>query len=201
MSFWDLSDGESAKDTGAEYEIPGGNLDPIPDNSNVLAIIDEAKWEKTSDGDEFLKLRWSVLDPKPYANRKIFHKLWVTDFDPNAKDKDKARAKRDKALKMLASIDTNAGGKLMEKSGQPSDDDLAMALCGKPMVIKCMIWEMPDRERYGEFIRGNWVSAVMPKDRELSIGEEKQKPKAQSGGSGGGYGGSSSRDLDDDIPF
>ena len=43
MGFWNLSDGEDAAKTGAEYEIPGGNMDPIPAGSSVLAMIDEAK--------------------------------------------------------------------------------------------------------------------------------------------------------------
>ena len=48
MSFWDLSDGANAADEkSTEYEIPsGGNLDPIPDGSSVLAMIDEAKWDQ-----------------------------------------------------------------------------------------------------------------------------------------------------------
>ena len=43
MGFWNLSDGDNAAKTGTEYEIPGGNIDPIPAGSSVLAMIDEAK--------------------------------------------------------------------------------------------------------------------------------------------------------------
>lgn len=196
MSFWDLSDGSTAKDTGTEYEVPGGNMEPIPNNSDVLAEIEGVKWEKKESGERYIEARWTVKEPAQFANRKIFHKLWVDDLDPMAKSEDKAKAKRDKARRMLASIDANAGGKLMERPETPTDESLALALCDKPMVIKVMIWEMDDRERYGEKIRGNWISAVKPKGSDLHIGEAappQNKPKANTGG---GFGG-----LDDDIPF
>lgn len=203
MGFWDLSDGESAKDTGTEYEVPGGNMDPIPNNSDVLAVIEDVKWAKKQGGDErYIEARWSVQAPEGYANRKIFHKLWVDDLDPMAKSEEKAKAKRDKARRMLASIDANCGGKLMQSADAPTDESLALALCNKPMVIKVMLWEMPDRERHGEMIRGNWVSAVKPKDAPLNIGEAlPPKPKPQSSGGYGGSAGGGFGGLDDDIPF
>ena len=81
--FWNLSDGGNAKDTGTEYEIPGGNMDPIPDDSSVLAMIDEAKWADKDDA-RYVSLRWSVISPDGFKNRKVFQKLWVTDDDPMA---------------------------------------------------------------------------------------------------------------------
>lgn len=206
MSFWDLSDGGSAKDTGTEYEVPGGNMDPIPNDSSVLAQIEEVKWTTKGEGADavrYVEARWSVLEPAEYANRKVFHKLWVNDLDPAAKSEDKAIQKRDKARRMLAGIDANAGGKLMASPDAPTDDSMALALCNRPMVIKLMLWEMPDRERYGEFIRGNWVAAVSPKGGAIKIGAEKPKPSGAGAGgrpssqsTGGGF------DLDgDDIPF
>jgi hypothetical protein len=196
MSFWDLSDGESAKDTDSEYEIPSGNLEPIPDGSSVLAMVDEAKWDD-KDGAEYISLRWSVLAPEEYKNRKIFQKLWVTDDDPNAKDEKAAAKKRDKARRMLAAVDANAGGKLTKKEGVPTDETLSACLTNKPMTIKCMLWEMPDREKPGEFIRGNWIAAVAPKSKGVDV-KEASAPKrasapAVSGSPAGGF--------DDEIPF
>lgn len=198
MSFWDLSDGGTASDTGTDFEIPSGNLDPIPDGSSVLAMIDEAKWDE-KDHASYISLRWSVLSPDEYKNRKVFQKLWVTDDDPSAKDADKAAKKRDKARRMLAAIDANAGGKLTRKAGVPTDDDLTACLTNKPMIIKCMEWSMPDRERVGEFVRGNWIAAVAPKAKGIDVKEAKPAPKA----SGGGYGGGAPAGgvMDDDIPF
>jgi len=196
MSFWDLSDGANAADEkSTEYEVPGGgNFDPIPDGSSVLAMIDEAKWDE-KDHASFVSLRWTVLSPDEYKNRKVYHKLWVTDDDPNAKDADKAAKKRDKARRMLAAIDANAGGKLTTKPGVPTDETLTACLTNKPMIVRLAVWEMPDREKPGEFISGNWVQAVAPKSKGIDVKDApppKAKPQASSLGAGS---------LDDEIPF
>jgi len=196
--FWGLSDGATAKDTGDEFEIPSGNLDPIPDGSSVKAMIDEAKWDD-KDGADFISLRWTVLEPEEYKNRKIFQKLWVTDDDPNAKDQAAAAKKRDKARRMLAAIDANAGGKLTAKPGVPTDETLAACLTNKPMVIKCMEWSMPDREKPGEFITGNWIAAVSPKSNGVDIKAAKPRAAKQAMQSGAPAGGASVHD--DEIPF
>lgn len=194
MGFWNLSDGEDAAKTGAEYEIPGGNMDPIPAGSSVLAMIDEAKWDHTqNDAEEYISLRWTVLAPEEYKNRKVFHKLWVTDHDPNAKDHAKAVAKTDKARKMLAAIDANAGGKLTAKDARPSDDDLARALQDRPMVITLMTWESNTGGG-----GGNWVSAVAPKNKPLKIGDK--APAKKSGGNPLDFN-RRGPEVDDEIPF
>jgi hypothetical protein len=192
MSFWNLSDGGSAADTGADYEIPGGNLDPIPDGSSVLAMIDEAKWDD-KDGADYISLRWSVLSPDEYKNRKVFQKLWVTDDDPSAKDEDKAAKKRDKARRMLAAIDANAGGKLTKKEGIPTDETLTVCLTNKPMIIRVAVWAIKDRET-GDTISGNWVQAVAPKSKGIDV-KPATAPKAQTRGA------QSAGVEDDEIPF
>lgn len=188
--FWALSDDSSAADTGKEFDGGGGNFDPIPDGSNVLAVIDEAKWAD-KDGNEFISLRWSVMQPEEYKNRKVFTKLWVTDIDPSAKDREKGIKKRDKARKMLAAIDANAGGRLTSKPEKPSDDGMMLHLADKPMIITCRIWEVEDRQT-GSMISGNWVSAVAPKSKGIDVKAAVAK-KQQS---------SRNDDLDgDSIPF
>ena len=195
MGFWNLSDGEDAAKTGAEYEIPGGNMDTIPAGSSVLAMIDEAKWDHTqNDAEEYISLRWTVLAPEEYKNRKVFHKLWVTDHDPNAKDHAKAVAKTDKARKMLAAIDANAGGKLTAKDARPSDDDLAWALQDRPMVITLGVWESNQPGGSG----GNWVMAVAPKNKALKIGDK--APAKKSGGNPLDFN-RRGPEVDDEIPF
>jgi hypothetical protein len=193
MSFWDLSDGGSAADTGTEYEIPSGNLDPIPDGSSVLAMIDEAKWDEKENA-QYISLRWSVLSPDEYKSRKIFQKLWVTDDDPMAKDADKAAKKRDKARRMLAAIDSNAGGKLSRTGSAPTDNDLTACLCNKPMIIKCMIWSLDDRDRPDEKIEGNWIAAVAPKAKGIDVKPPRPKPAASQAPANHGA-------MDDEIPF
>jgi len=196
MSFWDLSDGESAANGEKEYEQATGNLDPIPDGSSVMAIIDEAKWQETRDRDaEFISLRWSVMEPAEYANRKIFQKLWVTDDDPNTKDAGKMEKKRDKAKRMLAAIDANCGGKLARKAARPTDDDLALALTNRAMVIKCMVWEMKGTD--GTMNSGNWIAAVSPKSKGVSVTAAKAKHVEKASTIAAAFG----DDLDDDVPF
>lgn len=201
MSFWELSDGGNAADTGTEFEIPGGNMLPIPDGSSVLAMIDEIKWDGKKDqygniDAEYINARWTVIAPESFKNRKIFQKLWVTDDDPSAKDADKAAKKRDKARRMLAAIDANAGGKLTKKLGKPTDDDLMQCISNKPMIIKCMVWSMDDRERPGEKIEGNWISAVSPKSKGVEIASSQPAGSVQRQSSQ-----STRRDIDDEIPF
>jgi hypothetical protein len=194
MSFWDLDDGTSAVTGKKEYVQDTGNFDPIPDGSNVMAVIEEAKWDTVRNGnEEFISLRWSVEAPEQFLNRKIFQKLWVTDDDPNAKDAAKAKAKRDKAKRMLAAIDANCGGKLAKTPRKPTNDDLALALTMKPMVIKCMVWEMKDGD--GKSNSGNWISAVFPKSKGVEVKESAAPKKADS------KAGSFADDLDGDIPF
>lgn len=196
MSFWDLSDGEAANENvQKDYEVPGGNMDPIPNNSDCLSEIEGAKWADKGEGADkvrFVEIKWRVSKPEDYANRVVFQKLWVDDLDPQAKTREKALEKRDKARRMLATIDANGGGKLMKSNDAPTDDSLSLALVGIKAVIKVMLWEMKDSRDPGNMMRGNWVSAVKPKDAETKTGDA-PTPKPQSNG---GY-----SDLDDEIPF
>lgn len=160
MSWWETSDGEAANvGVGTEYEV-STSMEPLPDGTKVLAMIDDVKWkEKYNSIEEYLEIRWSALKPDAYLNRKIFQKLWVSDPDPSAKD---PQAKHDKALRMLATIDANAGGKLAKTARKPSNEDLQVALLNKQMVIRLGLWESEGKS-------GNWVQAVAPKGSEISV--------------------------------
>ena len=190
MSFWNLSDNEDVTKAGGEFDAGGGSMEPIPNYSSGLAAIDEAKWDKKQDGSEFISLRWTVLAPDEYKNRKIFQKLWVTDDDPQAKD---AVKKRDKAKKMLAAIDTNAGGKLLAKPVKPTNESLSACLTNKPMIIKVMVWKMQNNQT-GEEMSGNWIGAVSPRSKggvmaPAPVQKPKPAPIAQAPA------------AEDDIPF
>lgn len=193
MSFWNTSEGDNLQnETATEFDSGGGNMDPIPNNTDVLAAIDEAKIDE-KDGNKYISLRWSVLKPAAYMNRKVFHKVWCIDHDPNTKDHDKAVKKTDKAKRMIAAIDANAGGKLVASGKMPDDDALQINLMNVPMVIKVMEWEMKGDD--GSINKGNWVAAVSGKDKPVSEVVATPKPQTQSQGGGSGY-------LDDDsIPF
>ncbi len=201
--FWGLSEGGSAaENTTGSFDAGGGNMQPIPSDTNVLAAIDEAKWDG-NEGAKYISLRWSVLQPEEFENRKVFQKLWVSDADPRAKS-DKVSAKRDKAKKMLAAIDMNAGGKLLAKPVMPSDEAMTLHLTNKPMIVKVMVWEMKDAMT-GEINRGNWVGAVASKSSaKVSSSEEIAKSKAEMEHhqkSSAGAASRGSRDLGDEIPF
>lgn len=176
-NFWTTSTGESAITEGTSYEIEGGgNLDPIPDGAHVLAMVNSAKWATVRDGIErYIEIKWDVMKPLVYANRKVFQKLWVSDLDPGQKDKDKAAAKKDKALRMFSTIDLNAGGRLSKLKAEPDDEDLSVALSGKMMVIGLRVWETTNSS--GVDASGNWVYFVGDKASELKEGNVKQKKK------------------------
>lgn len=150
MSFFNFND--NAPVTG-NFETGGGDMEPIPAKTQVLAAPDEAKWDSPREGDgpDFISIRWTILQPKEYENRKIFHKLRVNDDDAK---------KAEKAKRMLAAIDANAGGKLMAAGVEPTDQSLTASLVNKPMMLLLQVWEM---DVNGETKRGNWVSAVSPR--------------------------------------
>ena len=175
--IWGLSDGGNAKDTGTEYETPaGGNFEALPEGSKVLAMVEDAEWKDDNEMNEYLSLTWTVVKPEEVGNRKILQKLWISDLDPRAKA-DKAEAKRDRARRLFAAIDANAGGKLAKKGGKPTGEEIAMALANKLMVIRLGLWEMDDRENPGKTISGNWVQAVAPKNAEIGIPDAPVKPQ------------------------
>ncbi len=156
MSFWNTSDNENLTKSDGSFESGGGDVPPIPKNTGLLAAIEEAKWDDY-ENDEYISLKWRVLKGE-YQNRVLFQKLYVSG-DSKAKD---SMAKADKAKRMLAAIDANAGGKLLTMQGKPEDVDLMSSLVGKMMAIKVQVWSFKD-ETSGETKTGNWISAVAPK--------------------------------------
>lgn len=193
--WWADSSGEDVSKTAEkEFDGGGGSFGLIPDKTNCLMNLDRAAWKETKDGDKFVNVQWSVIKPEVYEKSVLFQKIWCGDLDNSAKDPAK---KRDKALRMLATIDANAGGKLAKAGREPDDDDLALALTNKQMVCKVMVWEMDDREKPGEKMRGNWIAAVGPKSGgSLTVSDIKAKPATKPAARQ-----SFADDLDDDVPF
>lgn len=146
-----------------EFQLGGGTLQPIPDDTRVLAVCEEAKNEMYNHS-EYIKLKWRVSQPAEYANRVIFQKLQVYDDAKSAAHR-----------KMLAAIATNAGGKLfsaMESAGEDSPSDQSLQhICNRPMVLLLGVWELDDKSK-----NGNWVKAVSPrKQNAVSAAVEKIK--------------------------
>ena len=174
MSFWN----DEQRNTGGAFESGGGDFEPIPANTGCIAAIKQAGWAEYQ-GDRYINIQWQVLEPEQYKNRVVFQKIRVLDEDS---------AKADRAKRMLAAIDTNAGGKLLQLSHEPTDHDLAFALTGKIQAIKLQVWELTGDD--GQERRGNWVSAVAPsKGAAAQPVQQKAVPTPNLA------------DLDDDIPF
>lgn len=187
-NFWDLNDGTSAVNTDGNFDAGGGDFEPIPNDTGAIAAIEEAKWDG-KDGDDWISIRWRIARPEAYANRVVFQKVKVFG---TSRDKDR-NATADKAKRMLAAIDANAGGCLRKLEAMPGDEDLMRCLSGKMMAIKIMIWKM---KTDGEERVGNWVSAVAPVkgQKQHSQPTPKPAPKPAATETTAGF-------SEDDIPF
>lgn len=128
MSFWTLSNNEEAK--GGDFESAGGNFEPIPDGTKVIASVEEVALNNY-EGEDYFNVKWRVLEGE-FINRIIFQKLKVFSNDSKV---------RDKAITVLASIDSNAGGKLMAAGKEPTEMSMASALLNKPMILLLRVWE------------------------------------------------------------
>ena len=199
-----LSDGSTIKDVEKEYETPKGNdgFTPFPNNTSLKAAIDEAKWYKDDAGRERLSLRWAVLLPEEYANRKVFQTLWIKDLEPNekARSEEKAIAKRDRQRMMFATIDANAGGRIAELISDDvdiKDEHLMTHLTNKPMVIRIDLFEPKDGGTARNYVgKISQKSATISTPAEIAAGMAKLSPVAKSSGAAKG-----GRILDDEIPF
>jgi len=173
MSIWD-----KAGNTDGNFEAGGG--EPIPDNTNCIAYIKDVGI-KEYEGDSYVNIQWQILKPENYKNRVVFQKVRIFDTDP---------MKQEKAIRMLAAIDHNNGGKL-PKDRDPSESDLVVGLSKAMMGIKVMKWEM--NTKYEGVKTGNWISAVSAKAKAAAANIEipKSEPVQET----------AAVDIDSDIPF
>ena len=160
------------------------DMPPIPKGTLLRSIVTEAKFEDTTDlqkqkgqGERFIKIRWDVIDGE-YKKRVVFQKIWIDEEDAS---------KRDKAIQMLAAIDANAGGKLMTLGREPTDGDMMMNLCNKPMIIRVAVWSMKDDN--GDKMEGNWVNGVFDSAKAAPAAKQAAAPVTKA------------PDFDDDVPF
>lgn len=148
MSFFNLSTGGKAEST-TEAEMGGGDFKAIPAGTYLKAMVEDAKWKEANEySDRRISLTWLVLDGE-FKGRKVFHNVKVCDQDGN---------KRDKALRMFAAIDANAGGKLIAADKEPTDYEMLSALANKPMTIQVQVFKTKDEN--GEDREINWVSSI-----------------------------------------
>lgn len=197
MSFWTTSDNKAIEQTQTgSFDAGGGDMEPIPKNTQVKAAPDEVKWDNDNEANRYISLRWSTLAPEQYKGRKIFQKLWVTGENPNSKD---ANAQADKAKRMLAAINANAKGHLMTLQSEPTDQDLQQALMNKPMALNLQVWEIKDNQGSK---KGNWVQKVAPLHAQ-NVQASGAVTNQHSGTMSEPVGNTPapSPDFDDDIPF
>lgn len=203
MSFWDFSSVDDAPPAETVVTQGGGDL-AFPEGTWVTVSLDEAKWNSFNGGEKHISLRASILAPQEYdgvkiANRKLFAKLWIVNGNLESK-KDKADAYKKKHQTLLGGIDAHTGKVLLKKamkSGnqewQPTDEDLVEIL-NKPFA-----WRIGAMKSEGKVI--NFLSGIGAPNRaveipgKLAYNDRDETPRGASGG------GSSSRDLDDEIPF
>lgn len=146
--FWITDENDNNK---GEFSLGGGDFEVIPKDTNCLAMISEAKWDDYA-GEEYISLKWNILEPSQYKNRVIFHKLKVMQEDKN---------KAKKAQQMLLAINHNANGKVHELKAKPTNEDLQKNLNYKPMMINLQVWDLDGR-------KGNWISSVKPKGENVA---------------------------------
>ena len=181
-NFWET---EEPISTTGEFEAGGGNFEPIPAGTQLIAAIKDAMIDNTDRDGDFINLQWGVLDGE-YKNRVVFQKIHV--FSDDAK-------KAEKAKRMLAAIDANCGGALMKARVEPTGDSIRAALLAKPMYITVMVLETVDNQT-GKEISGNWVNAVAPMRKGTTTAPAPAtKPKQRASTP------PPADDFDDDIPF
>lgn len=189
-NFWAVEGEKIEAQSSIEVE-GGGNTDmPIPAGTNVKIAIADAKWETGDRDGTYVNLKHQVLLPECYKGRIVFQKLHVRCHEfktaPNNANltPEKLAQKRAKALRMLATIDTNAGGKLLANPNMPDDAMLQKCLVGKTMGMELDVWEFDTKdgqkiENPVDYMRGNWVRKVYPKDQFSNMSKDDQAEAVQ----------------------
>lgn len=155
-NFWDLSDGSTAQSTQT-FELSGGNLEPIPENTRLRAYIEEATLASTEyEPTPYVNLKWRTVKPDAYKNRVLFQKLHIDSPDPK---------KSDNAKRMLAAIDANCGGNLVTGRLAPDEANMSTHFLNKFMDITVAVWKF-DKDDNGNPLpsdqvrQGNWIRQV-----------------------------------------
>lgn len=171
MSFFDFG-----TETNGNFEqTAGGDFKPIPKDTVVKVIAENAKWSQFEPHPEYVEIQWQVTEGE-FKNRKIFQKLKTQDPDPQ---------KAKKAMMMLGAINHNANGNLDKLVHKPTDQELNNALTFKPMFLKLGVWEITTEN--GDKKEGNWVVAVSSQGASQPQAQRQQPVQTV--------------DLDSDLPF
>lgn len=150
MSFWTLSDGNTAKGDAESAHLT--NFSVIPDGTQAPAMIKDFAHEKTELG-EFYKVTYKICDGE-FKNRVVFQKIKC--FDPK-------KETSDRAISMLKRIYDLTSHKPTH-SGAPTTEDLAPM---KGMIIGIRIGEWSLIRDDGTLAQGNHITEVHKADSEF----------------------------------
>lgn len=176
MGFWDTSDNKKAFDSASSsFSYESNEYRLIPDDTECLSRIKDIKW-LDYEGVFYINVVWSILEGQ-YKNRLVFQKIKVNERDAS---------KRDRAVKMLAAIDSNAGSKLPKHDNAPTDEELSLSLVGAIMIVVVGEWEISGKS-------GNWVKAVKPSGEHDSASNHEPASASQDI--------ADEEELSDEIPF
>lgn len=170
--FWSV-DGEVVESSTSHKTEGGGSPMPIPAGTRVKAVVSDIKWETGEREGTYIQVNWEVMAPKCYAGRTVRQKLHVKCHEhataPNwvSLTPEKLKNKRMAALRMLAAIDGNAGGKIHASKQQPDDAMLQKCLMAKTMTISLEVFvsDVKDGQKIQnevDYFRTNWVRGVEP---------------------------------------
>lgn len=157
MGFFSTLDGKDVRQNASGSYETANNNDVIPKDTRVKAVIDEIEWSAVPDesdndaGVAYINVRYSILAPEEFKNRKIFQKLFVSSVGkPSAKDAEK---KRTNDLTLLAAINVNSNGQPLNNcTSAPTDAELS-SLIGTILLLQLDVWEIGDR-------KGNWIRSL-----------------------------------------
>lgn len=158
MGFFTLSTGEKANKDGNTTFENGGNYDPMPDNTTVVAAISKISWAAPTEyyPVDCIKAEWDVLEPAAYAGRKFKQAIKICDTKAEISDKAKT---------MLSVMDSITGGKIMAEISRtnmdPDDNILALALINRPMTLTLGLFTPKETDKSPM----NWVKKVAPRVR------------------------------------
>lgn len=139
--------GEVPESTG-NFEDNG--FDPIPEGTECLSTIIEAKWDSFNGSDhQHINLKLQVVDGE-YKNRTFYQSLYVDGADPSGQyyDASKDEKKKSKARAMMAAVDKNAGGNIFALRRRPTNDELQKYLIAATMIYTLGVYNNK------QFVRG-----------------------------------------------
>lgn len=187
MSFWQTSTGEQLNEASVSTTFESSySFDPIPRGTILRVAARSVEWSEYN-GDRYINAQWNILDGD-YKGRVVFQKIKVLESDAK---------KRDKALTMLATIDSLTGAGLVRLQHEPTDIDLAR-LCGKPIEIRVGVYKNDDDPENIKIY--NFVEAVGAIGA-LSGGKQKQSSTEDQVKAINPTNYVAPDNIDDDIPF